>query len=92
MKLRWPDMLTLKEYQQKTLDALRVYCQLAVQYNDADTAYYQLTRNVFGTGVPYLPIPVNKKRAPGAPSFYCGLLANSSAIPVDCPFTTQASC
>ena len=46
-------MLILKEYQQKTLDALRAYCQTAVQLNDADTAYYQQTRATFGTGIPY---------------------------------------
>ncbi len=46
-------MLILKEYQQKTLDALRSYCQLTVQYDDADTAYYQLTRNIYGRGIPY---------------------------------------
>lgn len=46
-------MLTLKEYQQKALDALRAYCRLTVQFQDADTAYYQLTRKVYGTGIPY---------------------------------------
>ncbi|MBN1936849.1 MAG: DEAD/DEAH box helicase family protein [Anaerolineae bacterium] len=49
-------MLTLKEYQQKTLDALHLYCQRAVQLGDADTAYYQLTRQVYGTGIPYHPV------------------------------------
>ena len=44
-------MLTLKEYQQKTLDALRAYCQTAVQLNDADTAYYQRTRDTLGAGI-----------------------------------------
>jgi len=56
-------MLTLKEYQQKTLDALRAYCQLALQFDDADTAYYQLTRNIYGTGIPYHAIP----ELPGLP-------------------------
>jgi len=46
-------MLILKEYQQKTLDALRAYCQTTVQLNDADTAYYQLTRDTLGAGIPY---------------------------------------
>lgn len=49
-------MLQLKEYQQKTLDALRAYCQLTAQYNDADTAYYQFTRNLYGAGIPYHPV------------------------------------
>ncbi len=56
-------MLILKEYQQKTLDALRAYCQLAVQLNDADTAYYQRTRATLGAGIPYRPIP----ELPGLP-------------------------
>ncbi len=56
-------MLLLKEYQQKTLDALRAYCQLATQLDDADTAYYQSTRAVFGVGVPYHSIP----ELPGLP-------------------------
>ncbi len=46
-------MLQLKEYQQKTLDALRAYCQLTTQLNDADTAYYQMTRAIHGVGIPY---------------------------------------
>ncbi len=49
-------MLALKDYQQQSLDALKAYCHLAVQYNDADTAYYQLTRQTLGRGVPYNPI------------------------------------
>ncbi len=56
-------MLLLKEYQQKTLDALRAYCQLATQLDDADTAYYQRTRAIFGVGVPYHSIP----ELPGLP-------------------------
>ncbi len=49
-------MLTLKEYQRETLRALETYCQLAAQYNDADTAYYQFTRDEWGIGIPYNPI------------------------------------
>ncbi|MFO7684237.1 MAG: DEAD/DEAH box helicase family protein [Chloroflexota bacterium] len=49
-------MLALKEYQQQALTALQSYCQLAAQFNDVDTAYYQLTRQTFGRGIPYNPI------------------------------------
>jgi type III restriction enzyme len=56
-------MLALKEYQQQSLDALRAYCQLATQYNDVDTAYYQLTRQTLGRGIPYNPI----EELPGLP-------------------------
>jgi type III restriction enzyme len=56
-------MLRLKEYQQKSLDALRAYCQLTTQLGDADTAYYQLSRTIYGTGIPYHAIP----ELPGLP-------------------------
>lgn len=55
--------MLLKEYQQKTLDVLRAYCRLAVQLNDPDTAYYQLTRQIYGTGIPYH----NVAELPGLP-------------------------
>lgn len=50
--------MQLKEYQQKALDWLRRYCQLAVQFSAPDTAFYQITRDIYGDGVPY-------RRAPG---------------------------
>lgn len=56
-------MLRLKEYQQKSLDALQAYCQLTIQLGDADTAFYQLTRTIYGTGIPYHAIP----ELPGLP-------------------------
>ena len=49
-------MLALKEYQQHALDSLQSYCQLATQFDDVDTAYYQLTRQILGRGIPYNPI------------------------------------
>jgi len=55
--------MLLKEYQQKTLDALQKYCQLTAQLNDADTAYYQLTRHIYGAGIPCNSI----KELPGMP-------------------------
>ncbi len=49
-------MLALKEYQQGALDALARYCRLAAQYGDVDMAYYRLTRETLGQGIPYNPI------------------------------------
>lgn len=46
-------MLALKDYQLHSLEALRIYCQLTDTYADADTAYYQLSKETLGSGVPY---------------------------------------
>jgi type III restriction enzyme len=56
-------MLTLKHYQQHTLDALRVYFAACRQLGDADTAFYQVTRREWGQGIPYHPV----KELPGLP-------------------------
>lgn len=56
-------MLQLKEYQQRTLDALKSYFQACVSLGNADTAFYDITRQVFGTGIPYR----NVKELPGLP-------------------------
>jgi type III restriction enzyme len=49
-------ILALKEYQQRALDTLQRYFQLSQQLGDADTAFYQLTRETYGHGIPYRPI------------------------------------
>jgi type III restriction enzyme len=49
-------MLTLKEYQQRSLDTLRAYFRLSQKLDDADTAFYHLTREAYGQGIPYRPV------------------------------------
>ena len=46
-------MLVLKDYQQRVLDSLRDYFKECVKIGNADTAFYEITRQVFGTGIPY---------------------------------------
>lgn len=56
-------MITPKEYQNRALDALRVYFRACQQYGNADTAYYDVTRQIFGAGIPYRDV----KELPGLP-------------------------
>jgi type III restriction enzyme len=49
-------MLTLKEYQERALDTLQSYFRLSQQLGDVDTAFYSLTRETFGRGIPYQPV------------------------------------
>lgn len=49
-------MLPLKEYQQRALDTLQTYFRLSQEMGDADTAFYRLTRETLGRGVPYQPV------------------------------------
>ena len=49
-------MLPLKEYQQRALDNLQAYFRLSQQLGDADTAFYRLTRETLGRGIPYQPV------------------------------------
>ena len=46
-------MFILKEYQQRALDALSEYFKECSSTGDADTAFYSVTKNVHGTGIPY---------------------------------------
>ncbi len=48
-------LLPLKEYQQRSLNALRDYFRACVQLNNADDAFYVTTRRWQGVGVPYQP-------------------------------------
>lgn len=56
-------MLTLKEYQTRSLDYLRLYFSACRQFNDADLAFYNISKQVFGTGIPYREV----SELPGLP-------------------------
>jgi type III restriction enzyme len=56
-------VLTLKEHQSRALDALRFYFHACRESGDADTAYYAVTKQIFGTGIPYREV----KELPGLP-------------------------
>jgi type III restriction enzyme len=46
-------LFVLKEYQQRALDALREYFEVCVKFGNADDAFYHLSKEFFGTGIPY---------------------------------------
>ncbi|NBB75145.1 MAG: DEAD/DEAH box helicase family protein, partial [Bacteroidetes bacterium] len=50
-------MFQLKDYQQRSLDALQQYFRLANDLNDADTAFYKITGKTMGRRIPYNPVP-----------------------------------
>lgn len=50
-------MPELKEYQRAALETLSEYFQACTQHNDPDAAFYLLTRQRFGQGLPYRPVP-----------------------------------
>ena len=56
-------MLTLKEYQRRALDALRLYFCECQRIGKASTAFYEVTEQVYGTGIPYREV----KELPGLP-------------------------
>lgn len=56
-------MLQLKTYQQQTLDALQAYFQACLQFDSADTAFYHITQQFHGQGIPYRPV----SELPGLP-------------------------
>jgi type III restriction enzyme len=56
-------ILPLKEYQQRALDTLQRYFQLSQRLGDADTAFYQLSGEIYGHRVQYHPI----ESLPGLP-------------------------
>ncbi|MEW5721438.1 MAG: DEAD/DEAH box helicase family protein, partial [Chloroflexota bacterium] len=49
-------MLQLKDYQQRALEWLRDYFAECVRLDDADTAFYEITKRNFGQGIPYRPV------------------------------------
>ena len=49
--------MQLKEFQKRTLDALRDYFRACVEKRNANTAFYETTLRRYGLGVPYNPAP-----------------------------------
>jgi type III restriction enzyme len=49
--------MQLKEYQKRTLAALRDYFHACVEKRDANLAFYETTLRRYGLGVPYNPAP-----------------------------------
>ena len=49
--------MQLKEYQKRTLDALREYLRACVEKRNANLAFYETTLRRYGLGVPYNPAP-----------------------------------
>ncbi len=45
--------MQLKNYQQRCLDVLSRYFQSCLQTGDSDLAFYNVTRQLFGQGIPY---------------------------------------
>jgi type III restriction enzyme len=56
-------MFALKDYQEWALDWLREYFRECARTNDADTAFYSITKKNFGVGIPYNSV----KELPGLP-------------------------
>jgi type III restriction enzyme len=48
--------MQLKTYQQRSLDVLTAYFHACRSFGDADTAFYNITRQVYEQGIPYLPV------------------------------------
>ena len=49
--------MQLKDFQIRSLDALRDYFRLCVGKKNANTAFYEATLAHYGLGVPYVPAP-----------------------------------
>ncbi|MGO9380118.1 MAG: DEAD/DEAH box helicase [Dissulfurispiraceae bacterium] len=49
-------MLTLKDYQQRTLEALKAYFVSCSQTGNANTAFYSTTLALLDVGIPYNPV------------------------------------
>lgn len=56
-------MLQLKEYQQRTLDALTTYFRACLKFQSSSQAFYSITEEKYGQGIPYLPV----RELPGLP-------------------------
>ena len=52
-------MLQLTQYQEKALLALKRYFQLCDERKDANLAFYEATREFWGMGIPYKPVPLS---------------------------------
>src|SRR5512136_2583060 len=55
--------MLLKTYQRRALDTLQKYFRRCAETDDADTSFYQITREEFGAGIPYRPV----RELPGLP-------------------------
>ena len=55
--------MELKNYQLNTLEVLKKYLETCSQMKDADTAFYQVSKAIYGQGLPYQ----NIKELPGLP-------------------------
>ena len=53
-------MLQLTHYQEKALESLRLYLQLCDDKKDADTAFYEATREIWGKGIGYKNIEISE--------------------------------
>ena len=49
-------MLQLKGYQEKSLESFRLYLRACDDMKDASLAFYKVTENLWGQGIPYRPI------------------------------------
>src|SRR5713101_7868648 len=49
-------MFSLKDYQQRALDSLRAYFRACARLGNANTAFYTVTLESFGTGISYRPV------------------------------------
>jgi len=56
-------MITPKEYQTRALEALRTYFRECQRIGKASTAFYEVTEQVYGTGIPFRDV----KELPGLP-------------------------
>lgn len=56
-------MMTLKDYQRRSLDTLSDYFVACQQHENVDTAFYSVTRQSFGIGIPYREVT----ELPGVP-------------------------
>lgn len=56
-------MITLKDYQRRALAALKEYFLACQTFESADTAYYSMTKQTFGVGIPFREV----KELPGLP-------------------------
>lgn len=56
-------MLTLKEYQRHSINALSLYFRECQRIGKASTAFYEVTEQVYGTGIAYRDV----KELPGLP-------------------------
>ena len=55
--------MQLKNYQQRSLDILSRYFQTCLQIDNVNLAFYNLTLQIFGQGIPYYEVP----EMPGLP-------------------------